>query len=199
MIIHENFPKSDISAYQQSKFGNNCCGDSYFFHETDEYFICAVADGLGSGSQAQVSSVSAIEAVKSFHQEDVRTIMDECNASLVKKRGAVVAVFKLYYDKMEIEYSCVGNIKFLLYSPSCNLTHPLPTSGFLSGRPQQVKVQTFQVEPESTFIIFSDGLQIRSIKKMVCNIETPEQATKEIEKIVDQPNDDVTFLVGKIN
>lgn len=189
----------DICAFQQAKKGRDCCGDSYYTNETEDYFICAVADGLGSGPAALKSSSVAISAVKEYQESDIQTIMDKANDTLKNKRGSVLAIIKVYFKQKQLEYSCIGNVRFLLYSPSGKVTHPLPTLGYLSGRPQKINIQRFQYESGSSFLIHSDGLQLRSIKNIVWKMSSPTEAKKEIQQFVEEPKDDVTFLVGKIS
>ena len=42
--------------YQEAKRGNRESGDTYFIHTEEDYFICAIADGLGSGPIARQSA-----------------------------------------------------------------------------------------------------------------------------------------------
>ncbi|WLR51063.1 PP2C family serine/threonine-protein phosphatase [Bacillus tianshenii] len=198
-MIIEKYDNVDIAAYQRAKKGQTCCGDSYFMVETKGYFVCAVADGLGSGPEAKKSSEAAIQVVKRCHSGDVQTIMEECNRTLTGKRGAVLGLLKVDYEKREIVYSSVGNIRFILYSPTGKITYPLPKSGYLSGRPVDIPVQQIAYEEDSTFLIHSDGLQLKSLKKVIWKMTSPEVASTELKKYVAEGLDDTTFIVGKIH
>jgi phosphoserine phosphatase RsbX len=198
VISQNTFNKIDICAYQQAKKGRPCCGDSYYIFGNDDFFICAVADGLGSGSAALESSQAAIDVIKEYQEEDIHSLMNRCNKALRQKRGSVLAIFKIYFREEMLVYSCIGNIRFMLYSPSGKLTHPLPALGFLSGKPQTFKIQRFPYEPGSSFIIHSDGLEFRSIKSLIWRLSSPLDASNQLKQLIGIPKDDVTFLIGKI-
>lgn len=199
MIKEKIFKQAEISTLQKNKTGKNCCGDSFFLKETDEYLICAVADGLGSGEEAKESSAAAISVVKANHDEDISYIMEKCNKILRNKRGVVISIFKAEFARKEISYCCVGNIRFELSSPSGKSVKPLPDRGFLSGRPHQYRIQQFQYEKESIFFLYSDGLSFGSIRELEC-IHSPSEITNIVNQRIEQQmsvNDDVTLLVGK--
>lgn len=63
--------KAQIVTYQQNKKGRECCGDSYLSIETDTHFICALADGLGSGPLAKQSANRAMEVIRKHHEEEM--------------------------------------------------------------------------------------------------------------------------------
>ncbi|HYK74435.1 MAG TPA: PP2C family serine/threonine-protein phosphatase, partial [Pseudoneobacillus sp.] len=153
----------EVYAHQSIKEGKTQCGDGYFYFETDEYFICVVADGLGSGQYAHEAALAVTQIIEENHQESVEVLMKESNRVLLEKRGAAVSIFKVYFQSREFVYSCVGNIRFYLYTPNGNLIYPLPVSGYLSGRPQVYHTQRFSYEPNSKFIIHSDGFVYHGI------------------------------------
>lgn len=56
MIQVEENEHIQTLVYQLNKEGKSICGDSFFMKADDKELICAVADGLGSGSLANESS-----------------------------------------------------------------------------------------------------------------------------------------------
>ncbi|RIW32755.1 phosphoserine phosphatase [Bacillus salacetis] len=188
----------EVYAKQVAKGKNPYCGDSFFFTSTDDYFICILADGLGSGEFAYESSNAVVELVEKHHHEDVSTLIDYCNQELMHKRGAAVAIMKAYYGSNEFEYSCVGNIRFYLYSSGGKMTYPLPVTGYLSGRPQKYRTQRFTYEPQSKFLLHSDGLNITNIKSLLQNSNSLRKINDEISLRLADPTDDTTFIVGSL-
>lgn len=79
--------KIEVLVSQSSKNGMVYCGDDYYFLHTKEYFVCVLADGLGSGKNAYDSSHAVIEEVKRNHELDVESLMAVCNQVLIDKRG----------------------------------------------------------------------------------------------------------------
>lgn len=190
--------KVQAIAHQTTKKGKSQCGDSYFFTANDEYFICVLADGLGSGELAFEASSSVIDIVEEYHHEDVTSLMKRCNEALFQKRGAAVAIFKVHYGNKEFVYSCVGNIRFFLYSKQGKLTYPLPVTGYLSGKPQKFHTQRYPYEEESKFLLYSDGYNLQGVKTLLKSYLPVESIADEIKTKYGSSSDDATFIVGNL-
>src|SRR5690625_5825620 len=85
----------DVSVYQKVKQGNSECGDSYFYHQDDDYFVCALADGLGSGELARESSRAVVDVIESNPLMSITEIIKRSNEALFGKRGVVLGVLKI--------------------------------------------------------------------------------------------------------
>ncbi|RDI39858.1 PP2C family serine/threonine-protein phosphatase [Falsibacillus pallidus] len=188
----------EVFSHQTSKAGKAQCGDSYYFTATDEYFLCVLADGLGSGKYANEASSAVAQVVEENKEEDVETLMKLCNQVLLNKRGAAVAVVKAYFKTKDFVYSCVGNIRFYLYSPTGKLTYPLPVTGYLSGRPQLFSTHRYPFEEGARFLIHSDGLRISSTKSLLKDSFSLEYIAQELERSYSNAEDDLTFIVGSL-
>ncbi|MBT2759614.1 PP2C family serine/threonine-protein phosphatase [Mesobacillus foraminis] len=186
----------ELLAHQTTKEGKTECGDSYFYTVTDDYFVCVLADGLGSGKYAHEASSAVVEVVEENHHEDVDTLMKYCNEVLYQKRGAAVSIFKVYFKSRELVYSCVGNIRFFLYSPQGKLIYPLPVTGYLSGKPQVFNTQRFFFEPESKFLVYSDGFDIHGAKSLLKGYRSTQGIADEIRRDYQNTMDDATFILG---
>lgn len=197
-MIQKFKDKIELYAYQTIKEGKIECGDGYYFTATDEYFVCVLADGLGSGQYAHEASAAVVAVVEEHHHEDVDTLMRHCNSVLVQKRGAAVSIFKVYFDVREFVYSCVGNIRFFLYSPNGKLTYPLPVTGYLSGKPQVFHTQRFIFEPDSKFLIYSDGFDIHGAKSLLKGYRSVAAIAEQIKGDYENSMDDATFIVGSL-
>ncbi|WP_409291103.1 PP2C family serine/threonine-protein phosphatase [Peribacillus sp. SCS-37] len=183
---------------QSSKNDMPYCGDSYYYTVTDNYFICVLADGLGSGEFAYESSSAVVDVVKNNPHLDVESLMKLCNEVLVNKRGAAVSILKADFRTHEFVYSSVGNIRFFCCLPDGKLLYPLPVTGYLSGRTQRYHTQFFKYEPQSNFILHSDGLQMIGAKR-VLKPHVPLQQTARL--LLEENNaysDDTTFLLGSL-
>ncbi|MDQ0216598.1 negative regulator of sigma-B (phosphoserine phosphatase) [Oikeobacillus pervagus] len=192
---HLEHDKVEVFASQDSKDGMPYCGDSYFMEIYEDYFICVLADGLGSGQFAYEAATAVTKTVAKYHEEDVDTLMRYCNEALLSKRGATVAILKVNFQKQKFIYSCVGNIRFYVLTEDGELTYPLPVSGYLSGKPQLYKTQYFVYDKNSTFLLHSDGLKISNVKSILKN-RSICQIAYELKKRLSNNNDDSTFIVG---
>ena len=151
--------RTNMFVFQQAKSGHQYCGDSYYYIETDTYFVCAISDGLGSGVEAYSSSSLVMEMIESSHHEDVHEIMRRCNKVLIKERGVVLTIIKVNFYNQHITYSNIGNITFTLFLPDGEIVRPIPSRGFLSGKwKQKIKVKHLQYKQNSWFIMCTDGV-----------------------------------------
>ena len=187
-----------LIASQSPKQGKVLCGDDYFFEVTDRYFICVLADGLGSGEFAHESSRTVTNIAREYQREDVDSIMERCNQALHGKRGAAVAIFKVDFENNEFQYSCVGNIRFYLYPPNGKMVYPLPVTGYLSGRKQRFHTQRFTYIPASKFFIHSDGFEMKGTKSFLRKACSLEETSKILEGQNSATNDDITFIFGSL-
>lgn len=185
-------------AFQRAKEGKAYCGDSFYMTANEDYFLCVLADGLGSGEYAYESSQAVASVVQSNSEEDVQTLMDYSNKVLLSKRGAATAIFKVDFHEKSFAYSCVGNIRFYLYTPSGKMVYPMPVSGYLSGRPQKFRTQKFPYEPQSSFLIHSDGFVNENTKPSIKNHQSVSALAEQLKANQVNTNDDVTFIVGSL-
>ena len=190
--------KVEAIAAQSAKNGKALCGDDYFFLATDDYFICVLADGLGSGEFAHESSRAVTNVVRESHGKDVDSLMELCNRVLLQKRGAAVAIFKVYFKEQRFRYSCVGNIRFYLYPPNGKLVYPLPVTGYMSGRKQRFHTQEFSYVPNSRFLIHSDGFEMRGTKDFFGLSSSLEVSANQLEHTNSAASDDITFIFGSL-
>ena len=185
-------------AYQIPKEGNVYNGDSFFMKVTDDYFICAVADGLGSGVHAFHSSNAIRQEVEKNHDKEVEVLIESCNQVLKNKRGATLSILKVHFLQKTFTYSSVGNIQFILSCPSGRFIYPLPILGYLSGKPQKYRCETFSYERGSKFIFHTDGLVIPSIKSLVSSSRSIREISNYLEINGKTGKDDLTYIVGQL-
>ncbi len=187
----------EFFAYQTSKRGKSCCGDSYIIISEQDYTIIAIADGLGSGAQAKKASSSVIDVINRFHTDDVQSLINKCNDSMKVGRGAAVSIAKIYYSTSEVICASVGNVRFTTMSPSGKSTFPLPKAGFLSGRPLNYLIHRYPYVPDSLFLMNSDGIKIVPSRDLLYY----KSCLQDLIHYVDKKNtyeDDATLVVGKI-
>ncbi|MEK4405135.1 MULTISPECIES: PP2C family serine/threonine-protein phosphatase [Sporosarcina] len=183
--------------YQEAKFGNRECGDSYFIHAEEGYFICAIADGLGNGPIARQSSQILPKVLKEYHHESIDELLSRCNEHMVQKRGAAVAIVKVDYKQKTIQYSCVGNVRFYMLHDCDKMIYPLPVMGYLSGRPQKLKTQQYNYEKGDLFFLHSDGVILRSPKASLKESSGPCELYQKVLASIEH-GDDATFIAGSL-
>lgn len=198
MLKFQSYRELDVAVLQQAKGCNKMCGDSYLLLETEDYFLCAIADGLGSGEFANQSSLDAITVIKENEKKDVWTLLELCNRSQFAKRGVVITILKFDYQKKEVQYSNVGNISFIFTLPNGKVIRPIPKRGFLSGKKLDVKKEKFPLLTGSTFLLFSDGISLQGNPQHLSKLHSVNDAADFIHHYVKGNEDDRTIMMGRL-
>ncbi|WP_332698025.1 PP2C family serine/threonine-protein phosphatase [Halalkalibacter lacteus] len=198
MVTFYNSEKIEVAAFEQAKQGNSCCGDAHSVIHADDYTVCAVADGLGSGEQALDAALAAIGEIQRYHGLTVGQMVEACNDALHNKRGAVLTVLKIDYKKQEISYCNYGNIGFVMYLPDGKTIQPIPSRGYLSGKKTNFKSSSFPYMKGSSFLLYSDGVKKRPAKDTLVQMTSPREASSYLFSNNELVSDDVTMLVGKL-
>ncbi|WP_163652225.1 SpoIIE family protein phosphatase [Listeria sp. PSOL-1] len=195
---NDAFAKMELFTFQRAKALQTCSGDMYYFHQSNDTFLCVIADGLGSGTEANKAAKAAINAIKEAPEEDVLTLMERANTAVFSLRGAAIAVVKCDLPHARITYSGMGNIRFFALGPSDKLIYPLSTKGYLSGGPKRFKVKEYQFQYDTKFLMYSDGLVLEHVQTYLKSSLSTEKTGNLIEQTIkEKPSDDVTFILGK--
>jgi len=190
--------KMQVAVYQKAKNGNIHCGDSYYYIETDKEFVCAIADGLGSGEYAKESSQIVIDIIESNIHATVGQIVKRCNQELFRKRGVVLGILKVNYSSEQYAFSSIGNIGILTVTQDGKKKRNIPNAGYLAGYPRPFKVVNGTLEPQMNFIMFSDGVSDADLtKKFILNRDVNDIINAYACLHGESPNDDTTLIAMK--
>ncbi|MFD2760141.1 SpoIIE family protein phosphatase [Lentibacillus juripiscarius] len=157
--------KVQAAVYQQPKSGQYQCGDSYFYTETENEFICVLADGLGSGEQAKESSEIVINIIRDNIHTTVEQLIEQCNRQLSGKRGAVIGILKIDFSARRYTFSSIGNIGVLAISENGRKKRNIPNPGYLAGYHRPFKIVSDKLDPVMNFILFSDGVRDKDLSQ----------------------------------
>ncbi|WP_246206705.1 protein phosphatase 2C domain-containing protein [Virgibacillus ihumii] len=188
--------KVDVAVYQKAKKGQYYCGDSYFYTETENEFVCVLADGLGSGEFAMESSRIVTEIIRSNIHTTVEQLIKRCNEQLSGKRGVVIGILKMDFLSKRYSFSSIGNIGVLTIPKSGKKKRNIPNAGYLAGYHRSFKVVTDKLDAEMNFIMFSDGVSDTDLSKgMFLNTDV-HQIVIDYENIVGGSRYDDTTLIA---
>ncbi|GEL78780.1 SpoIIE family protein phosphatase [Tenuibacillus multivorans] len=167
----DNHDHMEVSTFQKPKDGNDYSGDSYFYFESEDFFICALADGLGSGEVAKASSEVVIDVIKDHVYSPIDDLLSKCNQEFLgnDRRGSVLGILKIDYHKQSYSYVSLGNVGIIVMPTEGRKQRNIPVSGYLSGIPFQTKVQRGAITPGTVFFMFSDGVDERQLTKEFYN------------------------------
>ncbi len=189
----------EIATYQKAKKGNYYSGDSFFYEELEDGFICALADGLGSGEIAMNSSEAAIEVIKNNKSAPLDDLVDLCNKAMAGTniRGCVLGILRVDYVEQSYAYSSLGNISVIMVAKDGKKERNIPVPGYLSGVPHKVKVHNGPLEEGSIFFMFSDGVDEHQLTKEFYNHRTMDLTVDWYKRQENKMNDDTTLIAMK--
>lgn len=186
----------NLSVFQKAKKGNYYCGDSYFYRETDEAFLCALADGLGSGEMARESSKAVMDVIEENPILTVEALVKKCNEVLVGKRGVVLGILRIDFKTDTYSYSSIGNIGVITVEADGKRNRNIPLAGYLSGYPRTLRVTRGKAEKGMVFLMFSDGVNDRRLSSKLTRIKNVEHITQQYKELYGQSLDDDTTLIA---
>ena len=185
-----------MATYQKEKTGNDFCGDSYFFSEKDDGFICVIADGLGSGETAGESSQAVVDIIKNNVNISDEALVKKCVQKLSRKRGSVLGVLRLDYEKQTYTYSSIGNVSLVITTDSKQRTRSIPRPGFLGNYERKLKMIEGDLKEEMGFIMFSDGVTDQDLAKLCLFDENVDRMIETFSHSIDEVRKDDTTLLA---
>ena len=189
----------DVAVYQKAKNNNEYCGDSYYYKETEDEFICVLADGLGSGKYAKESSQAVIDIVESNYNAPVDTLIKMFQQSLIGKRGVVFGLLRLDLKSKQYTFYSIGNVSVMAFSPTFGKKFHIPESGYLGGYTKPVKEVEADLEEGTVIVMFSDGVRAQALS-------SKSIIGKNVDAIIDyystmhnaQKEDDATLIAMEV-
>jgi negative regulator of sigma-B (phosphoserine phosphatase) len=145
-------------AAQWTKAGSAVCGDAYVVLEDGPRLVVALADGLGSGEKAGRSARIAIQGVAEHADAALTDILTYCHYTILAAGGVgvMMALMRLDAAACSMEFSGVGNIRFLAHSRQ--VIQPITRYGYLGVRLPTLQVFRFSYSLGDAFVLHTDGV-----------------------------------------
>ncbi|RWZ52384.1 indirect negative regulator of sigma-B activity [Halobacillus fulvus] len=186
----------NLAVYQKSKKGNYYCGDSYFYNETEDTFLCAIADGLGSGELAFESSKAVMNVIEHNPEATIETLVKKCNDALSGKRGVVLGLLRVDFNRRTYSYSSIGNIGVIIIDAEGKKKRNIPLAGYLAGYPKKLRVTKGDLQKGMKFLMFSDGVMDRRLPSSLTSSKGVEHIIDNYKELYGKSRDDDTTLIA---
>lgn len=151
--------RTDVAVLSYPLMGSEAeNGDGYIVRHNHTEMV-GVVDALGHGEEAHRSTVEVKEFIEGNHSFSVDKLITGIHEQLKGKRGVSLSLMKINYKANQIEFSGVGDVTTRIYVPSedkpiCPLTH----DGIVGENLRNVKINRFELIPNSIIVMFSDGV-----------------------------------------
>lgn len=186
----------NIATVQLTKAGNRCSGDALLLQETEEGYICALADGLGSGELAQQSAQAVIEVIQDNLTIQADELLAKCNVALEKRRGVVLGILRLDYKNKEYHFLSMGNIGLIVHDPERKRRRYIPQPGYLAGYKRPHKEEVARLEPGMNFLMFSDGVLEKELSQVFMREKNVDTVVRLYTDLYGKERADDTTLIA---
>jgi serine/threonine protein phosphatase PrpC len=190
----------EFGIVQRPKAGNLVSGDATLIREDGPRVVVAVSDGLGSGEKARQSSRLAIQGVAENLGAALPDILAYCHYAILSAGGVGVMMTLLRLDLSAglLEFSGVGNIRFLAHSRQ--VIQPITRYGYLGVRLPTLKLLRFECTPGDVLVLHTDGISSRfHLQNHLRDLERGVQALADCAlREYSKEYDDATMVVVKV-
>jgi len=175
------------------KANREVSGDAYLVLEEEEFTLCALVDGLGSGEEAAHASRRAVECIRENRTLPLLEVLRACHSALHNTRGVVMGLLRLEAAG-RVRYAGVGNIG--IWALSQEPFRPISYNGIVGYRLPRVHEFVGTCHPGDTFILYSDGVddRFRSDEALLREEQDPQRLAEAIAGRYGR-DDDVCVLV----
>lgn len=187
--------KVEVAVYQQSKHGELHCGDSYYYIELENQFVCILVDGLGSGKFAEESSQVVINTFKKHLNKSNQHFIKAVNKQLFLKRGVVLGILKIDFNAQVYTFSSIGNIGLITTDGKKNKKRNIPSAGYLASYHQNLKVTQGTIDNNMRFIMFSDGIKDTELSQPYMQHSDVNDLVRSFSRLNDNIRDDDSTLI----
>lgn len=185
----------ELGAISLPRIGEEKCGDGISAACSDGTTSILVVDGLGHGEGAAEAADRAMHVFSKTPFAELRSTAEEIHRQLAGTRGAAIALVKIEQSNSKVYFVGVGNIECRIFtrysSRGC-----VSSQGIVGGRIGSLKEYTYDWEPESCLLMYSDGIKSSA---QLCNAQTKSAvlAAAEVYRDYYRTTDDTTVVVVK--
>lgn len=147
-------------------------GDALTVKLFENICILAIADGLGSGTEANASATVVIKELEGNPELELSELLRRSDLKMLGLRGAVAAIMRVCFQRNHIQFASIGNISCYIFRPSeGKVIYPRQMRGYLSGRTQHFVVQALEYKKGDFFLLHTDGIEITDIRSLLLENE----------------------------
>lgn len=193
-------PPFEIGAVHVSHPNEEICGDDWDWTMRDDRFAVLVADGLGHGLHAHDAAAAAVAVFQRLADQSPSRVITEVHAALRPTRGAAVAIAEVDTSRCVVNYCGVGNIGAVVLSSHFGERHGMISQNGTAGHvAPRIHEFTYPVPPQSTIVMFSDGLASQWTLSAYPGLSTrhPSVIAGVLYRDFSRRRDDVTIVVAK--
>lgn len=182
----------------QAKNNEQISGDAVSVKLFEDMCVLAMADGLGSGAEANASATVVIEELDKNPRMSLSELLQCSNDKMIGMRGAVAATMRIYFQQKRIEFASIGNIACYIFRTSeQKIIYPRQMRGYLSGNMQHFVIQALEYKKGDFFLLHTDGIEINNIRNLL--FENEFIKLQQIDpSYLSLKNDDASLIAARL-
>jgi len=183
--------------FSRPKQERKVSGDAHIVQEGEGSVLLGLIDGLGSGEEAAKAAGLARECVLANSSLPLLEILNQCHGCLRNTRGVVMGLLRVDLTAGQIRYAGVGNIG--IFALTQDPFRPISYNGIVGYRLPRVLEFVGAYHPGDTFVLFSDGVDIRfhGDEALVRREGDPQRLAEAVARAYGKDDDDVSVLVAR--
>jgi len=172
-------------------------GDSFVVKQWEQSALVAVIDGLGHGQEAHQAAEIARQYVEGHFTSSLASIFLGVSRACVASRGVVMGVARFDRPLSKLTFASLGNVEGRVFNSSQPVTLQVKR-GILGHTHKLPIVNEQRWDPESVFVLYSDGLSSRwQWSDFNFDNESSSRIAQELLLKHGRKEDDATVIVVK--
>lgn len=154
----------DWAVAQAAKEGCTACGDGYLLRRAGGRLLVALADGVGSGSEARDAASACLQELAAGSVRGIAELFEAAHGRLKGSRGAALAVALIDTDQASVEWAALGDVEGVICSlrpGSKDSSAVMQKGGTLGVHFRGVLCQMQKFPPQHVLVFASDGVSRR--------------------------------------
>lgn len=151
-----------LGASSKALRGEHISGDTYAFVEFLDGVLVVTIDGLGHGSEAAKASKRAAETVLACTEDNIVSIVKQCDEQLRETRGVVMSIASFNAIDNTMTWLGVGNVEaYLLRVDRSKHEKPylIMRGGVVGYSLPALRADTIAVSSGDTLVMATDGIR----------------------------------------
>ena len=177
--------------------GESANGDACQVDWYGKYCRIAVIDGLGHGPAAADAAAAACQILAAHPELAPEPALRACHATLVRTRGAAMAVARIDLSVHELIYAGVGNVEGSLWQTERS-ERLVAYRGIVGATFPRVRAFSFELGRQWLLLMHTDGIRTHRQEPL---LEQPmpdlERAAESILDRFGRSTDDATVLLAR--
>lgn len=181
--------------------GQGESGDHHFVSCNQNGILIAAIDGIGHGAEAANAAKTAVSILKSYLDEPVISLVEQCHEQLKHSRGVVLSLASIDAPHGLMTWLGIGNVHGVLMRADTKKGNAQETlllrGGVVGSQLPSLQATVLPIARGDTVYFATDGVRTDFVQSLTA-MENPQRAADRILRNFRNGNDDALILVTRL-